>query len=210
LRPIEVTTVRLILLRHGETLWNAEQRLQGHDNSALSERGIEQAQRFAPIAKILRPSQVVSSDLGRARQTAELIGYGKCPSDERLRERNLGEWSGRSKSEILEGEDRERYLAWQAGNYIPPGAESWDAFRRRVAGGLRSWLSTSPGDLLCVVHNGVIRAACHEFLDLPPSRSLPVTPGTATILRFDENNSRPARLEAYNLGAFLPDARVAD
>jgi probable phosphoglycerate mutase len=202
--------MRLILLRHGETLWNAEHRLQGHDNSALSERGIEQARRFAPIAKMLRPSQVVSSDLGRARQTAELIGHGSCPSDESLRERDLGEWSGRRKLEILQGEDREKYLAWQAGNYLPPGAESWDVFRKRVAGGLRTWLSTSAGDLLCVVHNGVIRAACHEFLDLPPSRSLPVTPGTATILRFDEKNFRIARLEAYNLGAFLPDAHVAD
>ena len=202
--------MRLILLRHGETLWNSEHRLQGHDNSALSERGIEQARRFVPIARMLRPSQVVSSDLGRARQTAELIDHGDCPSDVRLRERDLGEWTGRRKRDILEGEDRERYLAWQAGHYIPPGAESWAVFRGRIASGLRSWLSTSPGDLLCVVHNGVIRAACHEFLDLPPSRSLPVTPGTATILHFDEKSFGAARLEAYNLGAFLPDPRVAD
>jgi len=171
---------------------------------------MEQARRFVPIARGLGAYRVVSSDLGRTRHTAELIGHGGCAVDERLRERNMGAWTGRRKSEILAGDDRQQYLAWQAGHFVPPGAESWDAFRCRVASGIVHWLSAGPGDLLCVVHNGVIRAACHAFLDLPPARSFPVTPGTATILRFDGKDSSSARLEAYNLGAFLPDLQVSD
>jgi probable phosphoglycerate mutase len=189
-------------------MWNAEQRLQGHDDSALSPRGVEQALRFAAIGRRLRPYRVVSSDLGRTRETAHLIGHGDCPVEPRLRERNLGDWTGRRKADILGGEDRERYLAWQAGTFIPPGAETWDIFRQRIGEGLREWLSAGSGDLLAVVHNGVVRAACHEFLGLPPSRTLPVTPGTATILNFDDAGA--ARLEAYNVGAFLPDVSAAD
>lgn len=202
--------MRLILLRHGETLWNQEQRLQGHDDSALSERGVAQARRFVPIARGLAPYRVVASDLGRTRQTAALIGHGDCPADAALRERNLGAWTGRRKAEILGGADRERYEAWQAGAYVPAGAESWDAFRARVAEGLGRWLAAGSGDLLAVVHNGVVRAACHEFLGLPPSRTVPVTPGTATILRFEGGDLQSARLEAYNVGAFLPDTSSAD
>ena len=82
--------MRLILMRHGETLWNAEMRLQGQDNSRLSERGIEQARRFEAYLRVLQPFRVVSSDLGRTRQTAEIVGFGDCPADPLLRELHMG------------------------------------------------------------------------------------------------------------------------
>ena len=61
--------MRLILLRHGETVWNIDKRLQGHDNSPLSTRGVEQAKAIASTVRALAPARVVASDLGRARQT---------------------------------------------------------------------------------------------------------------------------------------------
>ncbi len=64
--------------------------------------------------------------------------------------------------------------------------------------------------MLAVVHGGVIRAACHEFLGLPPSRVIPVTPGTATILSFSDGRAETAQLEGYNIGAVMPDLAVAD
>ncbi|MBN9347282.1 MAG: histidine phosphatase family protein [Devosia sp.] len=201
--------MRLILLRHGETTWNAEQRLQGQDNSDLSERGIQQARRFLGFARALNPQRVVSSDLGRTRQTAHIIGHGDCPADARLRELDMGEWTGRIKSDLIAGH-AEDYHAWRAGTFTPPRAETWTAFRDRIAAGIRDWMGRGEGDILAIVHGGVIRAACHEFLGLPPSRVIPVTPGTATILNFADGGAGAAQLEGYNIGAVVPDLSVAD
>ncbi len=201
--------MRLILLRHGETLWNAEQRLQGQDNSELSERGIEQARRFRGYARALSPSLVISSDLGRTRQTVALIGHANAPSDARLRELDMGEWTGLTKAELIE-QRPEDYKAWRAGTFTPDRGETWPDFRKRIAAGVRHWLANAQGDVLAVVHGGVIRAACHEFLDLPPSRVIPVTPGTATILNFPNADTATAQLEGYNIGSVAPDVSVAD
>jgi broad specificity phosphatase PhoE len=201
--------MRLILMRHGETTWNAEHRLQGQDDSMLSERGIAQVRSFKNFVRALNPARVVSSDLGRTRQTAELIGYGDCPSDPRLREWDMGSWTGRTKPELIAA-DAGRYHAWRAGEYAPEGSEPWDVFRARVAEGLRHWLAAGSGDLLAVVHGGVTRAALHAFVGLPPARLVPVTQGTGTILSFEPGNHESAKLEAYNIGAVVPDAAVAD
>lgn len=201
--------MRLILMRHGETNWNAEERLQGQDNSDLSERGIAQARAFAGFLRALRPARAVASDLGRTRQTAALVGHGDCPSDPRLRELDMGAWTGRTKPELIAA-DADLYHAWRAGDYTPEGGETWAGFRDRVAAGLRHWLAAGEGDLLAVVHGGVTRAALHAFVGLPPSRVIPVTPGTGTLLSFRPGRFETAQLEAYNIGALVPDLSVAD
>jgi broad specificity phosphatase PhoE len=201
--------VRFILLRHGETLWNVEQRLQGHENSELSERGREQARRFARYAAALAPRHVVSSDLGRTRETARLLGYGDVPCDERFRELNMGEWTGRTKPDLLANQ-ADDYHAWRAGSFTPQNGENWSGFRARVAEAVRHWLAQAEGDVLAVVHSGVIRAACAEFLGIAPSRIIPTTPGAATILNFGGPDRGEARLEGYNIGALAPDDAAAD
>lgn len=201
--------MRLILMRHGETTWNAESRLQGQENSDLSERGIAQARGFRKFIRVLNPARVVASDLGRTRQTAELIGHGDCPSDPRLREWNMGIWTGRTKPDLI-AENADLYHAWRAGRHTPEGSEPWEVFRARVAEGLRHWLAAGEGDLLAVVHGGVTRAAMDAFVGLPPARLIPVTQGTGTILSFTPGDYRSAKLEAYNMGAVVPDADVAD
>lgn len=201
--------MRLILMRHGETTWNAESRLQGQENSELSERGIAQAKGFRKFINVLNPARVVASDLGRTRQTAELIGHGDCPSDPRLREWDMGIWTGRTKPDLI-AENADLYHAWRAGEHTPEGSEPWDVFRARVAEGLRDWLASGEGDLLAVVHGGVTRAAMDAFVGLPPARLIPVTQGTGTILNFTPGDYRVAKLEAYNMGAVVPDADVAD
>lgn len=202
--------MRLILLRHGETVWNIDKRLQGHDNSPLSERGIEQAKAIAGSIRILAPARVVTSDLGRARQTAEVIGYAHAPSDERLRELNMGEWTGERKAHLIANKSQ-LYSDWRAGRFTPAGGESWDDFVSRIKSGLTDCVYKGTGDLLAIVHSGVVRAACFSFLGLSPAQLLPVTPGTLTIFEFDDvQSSVPPRLEAYNLGAFVPDSDAAD
>ncbi len=200
--------MRLILMRHGETIWNAEQRLQGHDNAPLSPRGIEQARAFRPMVNSLAPRQVVSSDLGRCRETVRLIGHPDAPADARLRELNMGEWTGRRKPELI-AENPDAYWSWRSGLSFPAGGESWMTFETRVAEGLRDWLRRADGDVLAVVHSGVIRAALTAFLGLSQQRIVPVTPGTATILNFEDALAEHARLEGYNIGLFAPQTAEA-
>ena len=201
--------MRLILLRHGETLWNKESRLQGHGDSNLSEKGILQATRIKDSVQQLSPARVVTSDLGRARRTAELIGYPDALQDEKLRELHMGNWTGLSKPDLIEN-DADRYWQWRAGEYTPAGGENWKAFCIRVNTALRGWVLQEDSDLLAVVHSGVIRAACHVFLNLPAERLLPVTPATMTIFNFECPEHKHPKLEAYNIGAFIPDKQAAD
>src|SRR3546814_10258211 len=83
-----------------------------------------------------------------------LIGHGDSPADPRLREWHMGCWTGRTKPELIAAH-ADLYHAWRAGEYTPEGGETWEAFRARVAEGLRHWLAAGQGDLLAVVHGGV-------------------------------------------------------
>src|ERR671929_2443690 len=87
---------RLILVRHGESTWNAEERLQGQLDPPLSERGREQSRALAAAVDLtgFPPERIVCSDLTRARETAELLGVAPGRYDERWREIDIGEWGG--------------------------------------------------------------------------------------------------------------------
>ena len=117
---------RLLLVRHGESTWNAEHRLQGQADPELSELGREQAQALVPFLDGI-PDRRLSSDLTRAVQTAELIGLAGAPTDERWREIDMGPWAGHTLDEL----DPESVAAWQRGEHYP--AESWQQFQARVA-----------------------------------------------------------------------------
>ncbi|MGK5721842.1 histidine phosphatase family protein [Proteus mirabilis] len=199
--------MRLILLRHGETLWNIESRLQGHANSCLSPKGINQATTIKSSIKLLSPSRVITSDLGRAIQTSEIIGYPDSIKEPLLREINMGEWTGFRKPELLKN-NADKYRSWRAGTYTPPKGENWFDFCERIKMTLQNWVFKDDSDLLAVVHSGVIRAACNVFLNISPEFLLPATPGTITIFNFDSNKS--PKLEAYNIGSYIPDRNVAD
>ncbi|ERL49916.1 hypothetical protein BJB45_01985 [Halomonas huangheensis] len=187
-----------------------EKRLQGHDDSPLSPRGIEQAKAIISTLQTLAPQRVVASDLGRVQETARLIGYDEPQLDAQLRELNMGTWTGLRKDDLM-AEHPDLYHQWRAGLYVPKGGEAWSDFVSRIITTLSSRVAAGKGDLLAIVHSGVVRAAVYGFLGLKPEQLLPVTPGTLTILDFnDEDPSLPPRLEAYNIGAFAPDTEAAD
>jgi glucosyl-3-phosphoglycerate phosphatase len=147
---------RLILVRHGETAWNADKVLQGQTDIELSPRGREQAKALIPLVRRWQPDFVLASDLLRARQTAALMGWPDVATDGRWREANLGEWSGK-RVEDLKRTDAARYQRWRDGVEAPPAGEAMSDFRARVASafdGVRS----RKGNVLVVTHGGVIRA----------------------------------------------------
>ena len=149
---------RLLLVRHGESTWNALSRWQGQADPPLSPFGERQAEDAAArLAELATITAVWASDLDRARRTAELIaGYLGIPrvrEEPRLRERDVGSWSGLTRTEI-----EERWPGYLASRRSPPDFERDAELLARTRGGLAAAVDGSdPGDVLVVTHGGVIR-----------------------------------------------------
>ena len=118
---------RLILLRHGQTDYNATDRMQGQLDTDLSELGRSQAKTAAAELAVRAPIRIVSSDLKRALDTAEALGDAAgvpVSTDERLRETHLGDWQGLTHTEVDDIAPGAR-PAWRADATVaPPGGES--------------------------------------------------------------------------------------
>jgi glucosyl-3-phosphoglycerate phosphatase len=169
---------RLILVRHGESTWNAEHRLQGQLDPPLSDAGREQARALRPVVAALgvAPERVVVSDLSRARETAALLGFDRAAIDPAWREIDIGAWGGRLASEI--DAESDELTNWRGGPRTAPDGETWDEFTARIADAVDALLAVG-GDWLVVCHGGCIRAAtarltgAHELaLGSPPNASL--------------------------------------
>lgn len=186
----------LLLVRHGESTFNALGKLAGQADVPLSDNGQRQVAALAPIVARYRPDMAVSSDLLRTRQTADLLGHAEALVWPELREMDLGEWTS-AEVAALQAEQPDQYAAWRAGELTPPGGEDWATFCARVGGALARGATAGVDCLLMVVHGGVIRAACDLLIDLPASRIAPVNPASLTVF---EGGARP-RLVAYNTGA---------
>lgn len=146
---------RVLLVRHGQSTWNAEGRWQGRADPPLSEAGERQAR--AAAAALDAVVAVWSSDLARARRTAELLApVGVAVHlDARLRERHVGSWTGLTRAEI-----EARQPGWLDDGRRPAGWEDDEAVRTRAWSALRSVVATvRPGDAAVVVsHGGLIRS----------------------------------------------------
>ncbi len=145
--------MRLLLVRHGESTWNAERRWQGQADPPLSPHGIRQAQAAAPALD--RAVTVWASDLKRARQTAELLAGpdGSVQLDARLRERHVGDWTGLTR-DVIDAD----YPGWLDEGRTPEGWEDDEAVRRRGIPALRDAVAASSGVAVAVTHGGFIRA----------------------------------------------------
>lgn len=190
--------MRLLLVRHGESEWNASRRLQGQADAALSDEGRRQADALRPTIEAIAPDRAVSSDLARVRETAERIGAKQATLTSDLREIDVGDWTGRP-IEAIVAADAEAYAGWRAGTHAPPGGEDWGSFVARVAGAIERERVSRPCDtLLAVCHGGVIRALIQSLLGLPPARIIPVAPASLTVLQLDKTGGQSGRLELFN------------
>lgn len=163
---------RLVLLRHGRTEWNASQRIQGHLDPALDEVGHAQAVAAAPAVAALEPVLLLSSDLQRARQTAEYVvrATGLAASyDERLRECHLGERQGLTHQEYA-ALDPDEYARFRAGDWDDiPGAETQAQVAARFTAVLKEGAAAlEPGQTaLVIAHGAAIRTAMAHWLGWP-------------------------------------------
>lgn len=163
---------RVVFWRHGRTTWNAETRFQGTTDVPLDEVGVLQAERAARDLATLEPDLLVSSDLERARVTAEalasVVGL-PVTTDEALRETYAGTWQGLLREEIV-ARDGDAFVRWLAGEDVRPGGgESRVEVAQRVADAvLRHAQALPPGGTLVVTtHGGAARAGIGRLLGLP-------------------------------------------
>jgi len=161
----------VLLVRHGETQWNLDQRIQGHQDVPLTERGMEQARRLAACLAAEPPHAIYSSDLQRSRLTAELLAPDRTEirTDPRLREAEFGEWEGLSLAEIR-SRHPEDFENWRrdALTHRPPGGETIEALKDRCMSALAEALPRHPGERVLVVsHGGPVRAMVCGLLGLP-------------------------------------------
>lgn len=183
----------LLFFRHGATDWNAEGRLQGQEDIPLSEAGRRQVTALVPFVAQHHFTRVVCSDLRRTYETAVLLDFPMPELDPRLREADLGAWTG-LRSTDLRAAAGEQYHNWRAGRCTPPHAESWTELCARVDAVLRE-LQTRDGMTLIVTHGGVIRAACALLIGLQPEMMHPPAPASLTVITL----GRRPRLAAFNL-----------
>ena len=172
--PMHGTTT-LFLVRHGETDWNAAGRWQGQTDVPLNPRGREQAREVAGRLRSVGLAAIASSDLLRARTTAEIVaselGLAVSPLDAALRERRFGCFEGLTREEVVARfpEAWARYLADPGP--APPGGESREELLGRLLPAVVSAAVRLPGPVLVVMHGGAMRALLAEHVSGIPRPS---------------------------------------
>jgi 2,3-bisphosphoglycerate-dependent phosphoglycerate mutase len=147
----------LLLARHGETEWNRELRIQGSSDIELNELGRQQARELAQELATVELDAIYSSDLSRARQTAEAVAAAhglEIRLDARLRERSFGSWEGLTHDEIVERRET-----------ATPDGETVDEVRDRVLEAIQEIAAAHSGEQVLVVsHGGALNALWHHAL----------------------------------------------
>jgi probable phosphoglycerate mutase len=194
---------RLLLWRHGQTAWNAADRVQGQLDIDLSEVGRAQAEAAAASLAELHPDLIVASDLRRAADTAAALAAVTgldVAYDARLRERHYGEWQGLTNQEIAARwpEANER---WRSGLPVPEfGIEDLDDVGKRMVDALQDASAAHSGGTIVVAsHGGAIRRGVIGLLGWPESaaRTLGAISNCHWVdLRLDPR--RGWQLRAYN------------
>jgi broad specificity phosphatase PhoE len=186
---------RLWFIRHGETDFNREGRLQGQQDTPLNAKGREQASAVgralrklagAEMAALNAAGAFVSSPFERTRRTMELaltaMGFepGTYALDDRLKELTFGAWEGFTWSEI-EARDPQGAVARAADKweFVPPGGESYAGLARRVA----PWVEAIAGDVFVASHGGVARALMYLIAGAAPQTAaeVPIQQGRAIL-----------------------------
>lgn len=186
--------LQVYLVRHGETQWNAERRIQGQSDSALTEKGERQAWQVAERVKSLGITHVIASDLGRTRRTAEIIAQA-CGCDvlldPRLRELNMGVLERRHLDTLSEEEEswRRQLVNGTAEGRIPEG-ESMLEMSERMHSALNACRELPAGSRpLLVSHGMALGCLVSTILGLPAWAERRLRLRNCSISRVDHQQS---------------------
>ncbi len=166
--PADQAVTRFGLIRHAETAWNRERRVQGQLDSPLTPAGAQQAERWGRMLKSLPWNRILASDTGRAVTTAAIINAHlnlAVETDPRLRELDWGRWTTQMIAR-LRAENRQEVEAQEAAGweFRPPGGESRRQQMERSRQALIDAAGRWPGDcILVVTHEGVIKSLAQHL-----------------------------------------------
>ncbi len=163
-----LNTTTFGLLRHGQTEWNTVKKIQGSRNSPLTVDGRKQTTRWAHFLKNFNWNRIIASDLGRVRETVEILNRQlNVPTefDNRLREQSWGEWEGLTISHVKAhfGQELENRVrkGWE---FCAPGGETRQAVQERASAALHEFARAYPGEnILVVCHQGVIKCTLYAI-----------------------------------------------
>lgn len=185
--------LRIFLLRHGETAWNADNnRYCGRTDIDLTEKGISQAREAGRQLKHIQFLQVFSSPLKRAYLTAQIASDAEVVKDPRLIEVDFGEWETKTKEEFI-SENESLWSDWMSDPSIHRAGGSGETGNEvisRVDNFFHSlWAKYEDGNILVVAHNGVNRLYLAHKLGMPLRnyRQLVQDNSSITSFSFDEN-----------------------
>ena len=183
--------MRLIVVRHGETLFNVQGRFTGQMDVPLSARGEQQAEALGRRLSAVKLDAIVASDLQRARATARAIARHhhdpRIEEDADLREIAFGSWEGSTYAEVFAREEA-LVLRWQADPTVfpPPGGETVTQLHQRVVRALERWRERYPDEtVLWAVHGGVIEVLLCHLLNVELQRRWEFRHHNASITEID-------------------------
>jgi probable phosphoglycerate mutase len=160
---------RFGLIRHAQTIWNSEKRIQGQLDSPLTDKGKYQAASWGRILSQYQWDRCICSDLGRASTTAVIINEMiKVPLDyaRELREQDWGQWSGLTLAQLSQDKFKDLNDQTRRGwEFCPTGGEDRNSVLKRVCQALKSAAAKWPGQtILAVTHEGVIKCLMYHLL----------------------------------------------
>jgi len=206
--------VRLIVVRHGETLYNAQSRVTGQSDIPLSALGERQAAALGKRLAAEPLAAIAASDLQRARDTAQAIArYHELPvqEDADLREISFGVWEGAIYDEIV-ARDADLVQRWLSDPtiYAPPGGETVIQLRDRVVRALERWQTRCPETtILWAVHGGVIEVLLCHLLGVDLKLRWQFRHENASITEIDLGH-KDTRVVRLNETAHLDELLVGD
>jgi 2,3-bisphosphoglycerate-dependent phosphoglycerate mutase len=186
---------RILLVRHGETDWNASGRIQGHSDTPLNAAGRRQAQLTAQRLAREPIQALYSSDLARAYETATIIGAPlrlTVVTSRQLRERQYGAWEGLTAAAI-QGHYPEQYALWRARStdFAPPQGETRGQLLARALGELQTIAGRHTGEVVAVVtHGGLCYVLINHILGSVDGDQREFTFGNASIHTLDVSADR--------------------
>ena len=192
--------MKMILVRHGQTAWNAQQKYQGHTDIPLDTTGRQQAARVADyLCGRESIAALYSSDLSRARETAEIIGRRidfPVKVDRRLRELNFGVWEGLTFNEVYRDYPKE-FDTWfqHTARFKVPGGESFQDLLHRSLEALNEIAALYSGTVAVATHGGVIMALLYHLNVASDLWQTGVKPGSISYFEFS-----PGGIQAGEVG----------
>ncbi|MUM77571.1 histidine phosphatase family protein [Pseudodesulfovibrio sp. F-1] len=205
-------------MRHGQTDWNRQSRIQGRTDTVLSETGREMARVWAQSFSEGAFDMILTSPLARAVETARILNERldlPLHSEPGLVEQDWGLWTGLTKAELKAQRAKVAAQEKRGFGFTPPGGESRDTVLMRTCDALIAFAPAHPGaSVLVVTHHGVLKCLAYALsgLDYLPGDPLPIEPYRLHRIECLDNELAPARmnLEFDALAAAVRDLAALD